>query len=205
MPRCYKSFLLFLLVAVLFSCSQEQLLTIEGYYSQAKQAEEQKRIKQALRFYQKLLTHYPRSKYTKEVQLKIADMQYDREDYIDALADYKIYQKYYESVDEAEYIQYRVASCYFYARLAYDRDQTMLKKAIDEYKNLRHKITDIWEAVASAFACKAAIKSGDPLNLMEMASLMDQLFATREPYFCPHGRPIIINLPLEELDKRFGR
>jgi len=91
------------------------------------------------------------------------------------------------------------------AEIKTGNERDLLLDIIDEYKNLRHKITDIWEAVASAFACKAAIKSGDPLNLMEMASLMDQLFATREPYFCPHGRPIIINLPLEELDKRFGR
>jgi len=25
------------------------------------------------------------------------------------------------------------------------------------------------------------------------------------PYVCPHGRPIIIKIPLDEFDKRFGR
>ena len=31
------------------------------------------------------------------------------------------------------------------------------------------------------------------------------LFATDHPYYCPHGRPIIMQLSLEELDKRFER
>jgi DNA mismatch repair protein MutL len=38
-----------------------------------------------------------------------------------------------------------------------------------------------------------------------MRSLIDNLFATREPYSCPHGRPVIIKLSLDQLDKMFGR
>ena len=61
------------------------------------------------------------------------------------------------------------------------------------------------DSLAASYACKAAIKAGDILNDDEMHSLVDRLFATKNPYFCPHGRPIIINLSLEELDKRFER
>lgn len=85
-----------------------------------------------------------------------------------------------------------------------NNEKSLLLEMIDEFKNLRTE-NDIWEAVAKAFACKSAIKSGEPLTVTEMANLIDQLFATREPYFCPHGRPIVINLPLDEIDKRFGR
>ena len=38
-----------------------------------------------------------------------------------------------------------------------------------------------------------------------MAALVDQLFATKEPYFCPHGRPVIVTLNLEEIDRKFKR
>ena len=38
-----------------------------------------------------------------------------------------------------------------------------------------------------------------------MRILVDKLFATSMPYVCPHGRPIVIKIPLEEFDKRFGR
>ncbi|HVP37316.1 MAG TPA: DNA mismatch repair endonuclease MutL [Terriglobales bacterium] len=61
------------------------------------------------------------------------------------------------------------------------------------------------KSVAASFACHGAIKAGDKLSLEEMNSLFDQLFATKEPYSCPHGRPTLIRIPLEELNKRFER
>ena len=59
--------------------------------------------------------------------------------------------------------------------------------------------------MAAAFSCKNAIKSGERLTQTEMQSLVDQLFATTTPYFCPHGRPIIVTISLHELDKKFKR
>jgi len=61
------------------------------------------------------------------------------------------------------------------------------------------------EKLAAAVACRSAIKSGKPLNQDEMRYLVDRLFATSSPFVCPHGRPIIVKLTLEELDRRFGR
>lgn len=61
------------------------------------------------------------------------------------------------------------------------------------------------EALAAGFSCKAAIKSGDKLSQEEMHALVEQLFQTKMPYVCPHGRPIVIKLTLDELDRRFGR
>jgi len=61
------------------------------------------------------------------------------------------------------------------------------------------------EKIAAAFSCKNAIKSGEKLTHLEMAALIDQLFAAREPYFCPHGRPVIVTLNLEEIDRKFKR
>lgn len=64
---------------------------------------------------------------------------------------------------------------------------------------------DRLSAIAASFACKTAVKSGDALIEPEMAALFDQLFATKHPYSCPHGRPTIIRIPREELDRKFGR
>lgn len=82
-------------------------------------------------------------------------------------------------------------------------EETILRQIIDDYKNLEER--DIREKVAASFACKSAIKAGDLLSQEEMISLIDRLFATKNPYFCPHGRPVIVTIPLEELDKRFLR
>ena len=54
-------------------------------------------------------------------------------------------------------------------------------------------------------ASKSAIKAGDHLGPEERTDLIDRLFSTEHPYYCPHGRPIIINLSIDELDQRFER
>jgi len=85
-------------------------------------------------------------------------------------------------------------------------ERKILQDVLDEYKVNEHGgLLDIRDNLAKSFACKAAIKAGDKLTTSEMIILIDQLFATKMPFVCPHGRPIIIKIPLEELDKRFGR
>lgn len=85
------------------------------------------------------------------------------------------------------------------------QEQELLLEIIEEYQILENEKLDLWHAVAASFACRAAVKAGDKLSQQEMVSLIDQLFATDEPYFCPHGRPVVINVSLDEIDKRFGR
>ncbi len=59
--------------------------------------------------------------------------------------------------------------------------------------------------LAKLIACKSAIKAGQRLTQPEMESLFNRLFACATPGFCPHGRPTIIRVSLEELNRRFGR
>ena len=64
---------------------------------------------------------------------------------------------------------------------------------------------DSRDMLAKSYSCRSAIKAGDALTDQEMRALVDQLFATTMPYVCPHGRPVVLRIPLEELDRRFGR
>ncbi len=85
-------------------------------------------------------------------------------------------------------------------------EKKILQDVLDEFKNNEHAgISDVRDNLAKSFACKAAIKAGDKLNATEMIVLIEHLFLTKMPYVCPHGRPIVVRIPLEELDKRFGR
>jgi len=59
--------------------------------------------------------------------------------------------------------------------------------------------------LAKVLACKGAVKAGQRLTTPEMESIINRLFACKEPYFCPHGRPAIIKITVEELERRFGR
>jgi DNA mismatch repair protein MutL len=85
-------------------------------------------------------------------------------------------------------------------------EATILQDIVDEFKNNQNRIVlDARDNLAKSFSCKAAIKAGDKLTESEMRSLIDQLFGTSMPYVCPHGRPVIVKVPLTELDRRFMR
>ncbi|MBN1980658.1 MAG: DNA mismatch repair endonuclease MutL [Chitinivibrionales bacterium] len=58
---------------------------------------------------------------------------------------------------------------------------------------------------AASYACGAAIKFGQQLSQEEMNMLLNNLFATKSPYTCPHGRPTLIRISLDELARRFLR
>ncbi|MCS7258580.1 MAG: DNA mismatch repair endonuclease MutL [candidate division WOR-3 bacterium] len=69
-----------------------------------------------------------------------------------------------------------------------------------DYKTLTYK-----EELARRIACKGAIKANQVLTQQEIESLINKLFACNDPYFCPHGRPTIIKISREELERKFGR
>jgi DNA mismatch repair protein MutL len=58
---------------------------------------------------------------------------------------------------------------------------------------------------AAAFACGTAIKAGQELKQEEMNSLLNSMFATETPFVCPHGRPTLVRMSLDELARRFLR
>jgi DNA mismatch repair protein MutL len=61
------------------------------------------------------------------------------------------------------------------------------------------------ERFAATYACRAAIKAGQRLEYAEMRDLLNRLFACELPPHDVHGRPTIVRLPKEELERRFGR
>lgn len=63
----------------------------------------------------------------------------------------------------------------------------------------------VLDAVITAAACKGAVKAGQPLSPAEMRKLVQDLLDTENPFTCPHGRPIVVNITHEELLKRFKR
>lgn len=77
----------------------------------------------------------------------------------------------------------------------------ILKQLQDELEENK----DFRDSLAKSIACKAAIKAGKHLSKKEMLNLINDLFACQTPYFCPHGRPLMIKMPLSEFEKRFKR
>lgn len=61
------------------------------------------------------------------------------------------------------------------------------------------------ERFAATYACRAAVKAGQRLDERAMRELLQRLFACRLPPHDVHGRSTIVQLPLDELERRFGR
>jgi DNA mismatch repair protein MutL len=85
------------------------------------------------------------------------------------------------------------------------REAQILLDIIDYYKGNPDREFDPLQKIAAAFSCKNAIKAGEQLSQAQMHAMVDQLFACESPYFCPHGRPVIITMDLEEFDRKFKR
>jgi DNA mismatch repair protein MutL len=59
--------------------------------------------------------------------------------------------------------------------------------------------------VVTTAACRAAIKVNHRLSVEGMSALLDDLFRTASPTTCPHGRPVLFRLTLEEMERTFRR
>lgn len=67
------------------------------------------------------------------------------------------------------------------------------------------RLKDKREKMLATMACKAAIKAGQPLSQTEMEFLARELFQTRQPGVCPHGRPVIVEISREKIERTIGR
>jgi DNA mismatch repair protein MutL len=69
-------------------------------------------------------------------------------------------------------------------------------------ENLGQRILDDF---AASLACKAAVKMHHALSAEKLEALVSELFAAENPYACPHGRPVVLQLTDADLERRFGR
>ncbi|UCF36013.1 MAG: DNA mismatch repair protein MutL, partial [Acidobacteriota bacterium] len=80
---------------------------------------------------------------------------------------------------------------------------------LDDLESMRPQekkhLSRVQEKIAIAVSCRAAIKINMPLTEEKMQWLLDELFRCENPYTCPHGRPIVLRLGIEEILKGFKR
>ncbi len=76
-------------------------------------------------------------------------------------------------------------------------------------ENLKHSpendLDTIEERILITTSCKASVKAGEKLTLWQMEEIVKKLRTTKNPYTCPHGRPISHFIPLKEIASFFDR
>ena len=82
----------------------------------------------------------------------------------------------------------------------------LFMEILDNLKGLGSgKTSEVKLNKIASMACRSAIKANDYLNHDEMEKLIEDLRYINDPFYCPHGRPIIIKFTEYELNKKFRR
>jgi DNA mismatch repair protein MutL len=92
----------------------------------------------------------------------------------------------------------------------------LLEKLVEDYKSMPHSKQDLQgakeelgsikkELVAKAMAKNLSIRAGAPLTKEEMNHMVDELFACKMPYSSPTGKPTLITISLDELEKKLKK
>ena len=78
-------------------------------------------------------------------------------------------------------------------------------RGIAEGELRRVSLDDIRRAIAASIACRAAIKVNMPLEQNKMEWLLAELAKTDHPMSCPHGRPVVLQYSVKDIQKAFKR
>ena len=80
--------------------------------------------------------------------------------------------------------------------------ENIFRNVLNNIKEKRY--TDIRENILISMSCKGAIKANHKLSIEDMTTMIKKLHEIGE-YTCPHGRPIIVKITLDDLEKLFKR
>lgn len=83
----------------------------------------------------------------------------------------------------------------------------LIDEISDEVKRKDNKKVafEVSSDIFKIMACRGAIMAGQSLGTREMEEILRRLNKCESPHICPHGRPTMIKLSREELDRRFKR
>jgi DNA mismatch repair protein MutL len=70
---------------------------------------------------------------------------------------------------------------------------------------LREGELDRVDHLLATIACHSVVRAGDVLGRPEALALLNQLDGVDLSSHCPHGRPVLLRMPLGEIERRFGR
>ena len=84
-----------------------------------------------------------------------------------------------------------------------DSAENVFEKLLSDLKN-EVEIKDLREKIIISMSCRGAVKAGQKLSFDEMQNMVRRIHEVGK-YTCPHGRPIIVKLTKNDLDKMFGR
>lgn len=84
----------------------------------------------------------------------------------------------------------------------------IMQDILDDVRELgydQQQLMHHFDEVIATMACRASIKAGDKVSDIELSHIFDELQRCEDPHTCPHGRPTMIKLSFDELERKFRR
>lgn len=124
-----------LLISLFFlACSSTDKVdenTAEGAFTTGERYEKDERFEEALVQYNQVKNKHPYSRFAVEAKLRIADIHFKREDWVEAQNAYQLFKELHPKHPKIDFVTYRLALCYFnQLPSTIDRDLTLADKAI---------------------------------------------------------------------------
>lgn len=88
---------------------------------------------------------------------------------------------------------------------SFDACEVLFLDLLSEWEKTGDTARSDREKALMIMACRQAVKAGDALTFEEARSLLADLWKTSVPQTCPHGRPTMISIEKEEIEKMFKR
>ena len=83
---------------------------------------------------------------------------------------------------------------------------TALRALVEDFEEDEAPLQNEIEAKVAGRVCKRlAVKAGHILNPEEQRALLGDLETCESPRTCPHGRPTMIHITVDMLERQFGR
>ena len=84
-------------------------------------------------------------------------------------------------------------------------EKDLFLELLDDLEYVSGKNSEMILDKIASMSCKAAVKGNQRLSTAEARELIEELLTLENPYNCPHGRPTIISMTKQEIEKKFKR
>lgn len=155
--------------------------------------------------FEELMGHYESQKKSTQPLLVALQLELSRDEYINLEENMHVFDALGFEIEQFggnTFVINSVPAC-----LVNEDIDVVIKGVLDDIINQKSpsKFQGKVEEILTYMSCRSAIKFGQKLNMPEMESLVDQMDVLERKYTCPHGRPTMVSLTLDELHKMFGR
>jgi outer membrane protein assembly factor BamD len=141
MPKSNGLLYILLSLFILIGCQSSEKIdtnTAEGAFKLAEKYEKDERFEESITYYNEVKNKYPYNRLAIEAKLRIADIEYSRENYVEAESAYKLFKEFHPDHPRTDYVTFRLGlSVYHQLPPTTDRDLKLATTAIEYFKQLR--------------------------------------------------------------------